>query len=946
MRYLLPIFILLSYFSLLGQERLTSIVNEVQEEKIYVQAIDGVNYVLKTNPKDELHIYVLGDEFKLEHLYSKMYNNIHSDFFVSVIDEFVYLVDGVQPVKYNFVLNKEVRYTIPDGWFPSHWYNAGTRQPSVNTKDALNNESKSFFLGENGEVIEENDEAFYHNVIANHILKVIYHDNNLSSYFVENIDSGEEIALMSNVSFLDFNIENDGNDLVYVNEENLLIRFDGITGNKSSIPNFIFDDSAYEDFRLLDEYLILLHKDEDKVSIYSSINGDQTHLFDYEDMLFSLTNEIGFAKILDKKLILYSSSDALILDLEDQHISQYYIHQTRYTFNPIIDDRYLIIYYYELVNNEYVLASRLLDISDLSEIDLNFTGRIEMYDYAKVITVADEYVGIFWGFGEYSNIAFRISIEDNAMTHESSIQPATAQGLPDNTTKLLKLGEHIAFVVEDSSDGEADHIYSVEDEQVDLVFADTIYDFYPSGFMELDDKLTFATEKDEHWQIYSFDGKNIEHDATFPIPSSFTGTAGFLENYVLTNKNVFAVIQGFAFPSSTVNLMRYDKIDGSIEELSELDNFLDVPLVTDGKNTYFYSASTLYHVDEQGEMESIYSVDGGDFIDVVLRKSGEHLYFISADGVFLLNGKEALQLYDKKLDISLFTISASGIFGNNEDPLLLDISKDVENIMLYIDGSIVQEVNVGSISNSISFQDGKYFVVVSGPDQFGPRRYNLYDGSKNQLYDLTYLSQGEQILNIHELSGLSYVITYESFTEVLNIYRMSNDFSNADIVFSSPTTSFTADPNFKILDGEGMLYTNNFIFQVDKDYNFYELDVVGNSSTPEMEIDNGYIYFIATDKEYENQLYRIILVSLRLDLNDIESIEVFKVSPNPAYSMITFPIELEGEYTIFDEAGKLMMQGELDHSTLDISKLPLGTHSLQIVNDNKIYISRLVKVDY
>lgn len=945
MRYLLPIFILLNYLSLLGQERLTSIVNEVQEEKIYVQSIAGANYVLKTNPKDELHVYILGDDFELKHLYSKNYNNIHTDFFVTVIDEFVYLVDGIQPVKYNFILNKEVRYTIPEGWFPSHWYNAGTRQPSVNTKDALNNESKSFFLGENGEVIEENDEAFYYNVFANHILKVIYHDNNSKSYFAENIDTREEIALMSNASFLDFKIENDGNDLVYVNQENLIIRFDGITGNKNIIPNFIFNDSAYEDFRLLGEHLILLHRDEDKVSIYSSIDGDQTHLFDYEDMQFSLINKIGFAKILEGKIILYSSSDALILDLENQNISQYYIHQTRYTFNPIIDDRYFIIYDYELVNNEYVLASRLLDIRDLSEINLNFTGRIKMYDYAKVISVADEYVGIFWGFGEYSNIAFRISIENNAMTHESSIQPATAQGLPDNTTKLLKLGEHIAFVVEASSDGETDNIYAVEDEQVDLVFADTIYDFYPTGFMELEDELTFATEKDAHWQIYSFDGKNIEQEAIFPIPSSFTGTAGCLEKYVLTNNNVFAVIQGFTFPSSTVNLMRYNKTDGSVEELSELDNLLDVPLVTDGENTYFYSGSILYHVDEKGEMASIYSVDGGNFIDVVLRKSGGHLYFISADGVYLLNGKKAVQLYDKKLDNSLFEISASGIFEDNENPMLLDISWDVENIMLYIDGFIVQEVNVGSKSNSIPFQDDKYFLVASGPDQFGPRRYNLYDGFKNQLYDLTYLSQGEQILNIHELSGRSYVITYESFTEVLNIYRMSDDFSNADIVFSSSTTSFTADPNFKILDGEGMLYTNNFIFQVDKDYNFYELDVAGNSSTPEMEIDNGYIYFIATDEEYENQLYRVVLVSLRLDLNDIESIEVFKVSPNPANSIITFPIELEGEYTIFDGTGKLMMQGELDQSTLDISKLPLGTHSLQIVDDNKIYISRLVKVD-
>jgi len=619
MRYLLPIFILLNYLSLLGQERLTSIVNEVQEEKIYVQSIAGANYVLKTNPKDELHVYILGDDFELKHLYSKNYNNIHTDFFVTVIDEFVYLVDGIQPVKYNFILNKEVRYTIPEGWFPSHWYNAGTRQPSVNTKDALSNESKSFFLGENGEVIEENDEDFYYNVFANHILKIIYHDNNSKSYFAENIDTREEIALMSNASFLDFKIENDGNDLVYVNQENLIIRFDGITGNKNIIPNFIFNDSAYEDFRLLGEHLILLHRDEDKVSIYSSIDGDQTHLFDYEDMQFSLINKIGFAKILERKIILYSSSDALILDLENQNISQYYIHQTRYTFNPIIDDRYFIIYDYELVNNEYVLASRLLDIRDLSEINLNFTGRIEMYDYAKVISVADEYVGIFWGFGEYSNIAFRISIENNAMTHESSIQPATAQGLPDNTTKLLKLGEHIAFVVEASSDGETDNIYAVEDEQVDLVFADTIYDFYPTGFMELEDELTFATEKDAHWQIYSFDGKNIEQEAIFPIPSSFTGTAGCLEKYVLTNNNVFAVIQGFTFPSSTVNLMRYNKTDGSVEELSELDNLLDVPLVTDGENTYFYSGSILYHVDEKGEMASIYSVDGGNFIDVVLR---------------------------------------------------------------------------------------------------------------------------------------------------------------------------------------------------------------------------------------------------------------------------------------------------------------------------------------
>lgn len=944
MRLLLIFLFTLFSFFLIGQERLTSIVNQAQEELIYLQKIDEVNYVLKTNPSDELQVFLLNDDFTLTHLYTNIFDNIYNDILpLQIIGEHVYTFDGIDPVKYDFVANKEIRYVLPEGWFPILWFNAGTKLPSVSTKNASSNDSKSFTLGENGEINEEDEENFCYNVFGNFIIKSSRSATNLRPYFVENIDSGVRDTLVSTAAFFDFKIENDGNDLVYLDLENHIRRYDGKTGNISLIPNLLYDDSLYESYRWIGDYLILLHRNEEQISVFNAIDGSRTHIFNFEEFPFVSFSDLPFTNILENKIVLQTSRNALVLDLLTQNVSYYDTHNTRWYANPIIDDRYFIAYDFVLVENEYVLASKLVDLSDYSEIDLNFIGPINMIDYVKVISVGDDYLGAFWSDFYLEETVFRISKESMSMVHEPNVQPPATQGLPDVSSKLFKLGDNIAFVAENNIADGRDDIYAVEGDQVELVVSEMIYDFYPSGFIKLKNQLTYAVEQEDEWDIYSFDGKTATLEAKFPIPASFAGTAGYLDNYVIANDNVFAVIQSLGFDNGH-SLWRYNKSNGIAEELIELEGLLFNPLSTDGNNTYFYSEPTLYHVDEQGTIEDILEVENADFISASIRQSGDHTYFLSTDGIYILEAKSAIKIYDKAIDHALLNLEYSGSRDYVNHPLLFDISFDVEHTLIYLDGPNLTEVNVGAQVSSVNVQENNFFFIYTTPGATGPRKFLLYNGASNQLFDLTYLNETERVLNIHGLDSTAYVVTYERFTEILNIYRMSADFSEANLVFTSPVDSYTSDPNFRILGGEGMLYTNDFIFQVDEDYQFHELNVSGNASTPEMEInEDGYIYFIAKDEEYGTQLFRVSLVSERVGTNDLRPIESIKVYPNPSQNLIFVSDELAGEYTILNQIGQILSSGTLSQSRIDIRSLNEGMYFLKIENEDKIFISTFVK---
>lgn len=942
MRALIILFLFCtSTFSLYSQERLTSIVNEVVEEFIYTQEVDGNNYVLKTNPNDELKIFRLNDDFSLDLLHTNIFKNVHRNLFLQVIGENVYFTDGVSPIKYNFISNKEIRYTLPEGWFAQIWQNAGTRLELVSTTNAANDEHKTFILTDTGVVIDHEEDNFIRYVVGDFIVKSSYTISGKTSLFVENIDTGQRDTLILNTTeFIYYTSENSGQDLIYINKEGRFCKFEGDTGNRYHIPNVIFNRDEYDSFRWLGDKLMLLKRDIDQITVYNVATGDQTHVFDYGDFIASISDLTAIRMVKDK-LLIQGSNKSLILDLNNSEIREYQIY-----FYPLLDERYFVATDLEIIDGEFINEYYLVDLEDYSEQELDFNGDINATYYAKVIPVGNEHLGVFWGLsGSLSENAFRIDIDSLKIVHDSNIQPKTNGGLPGNTTTLYKLGDNITFVSEDNFNGITDNIYAVEDGKVNEIVSDTIYDFYPSGFIKLKDKITYVTEKVDQWKIFSFDGTDLVQEATFPIPSTFMGTAGLLEDYVITDDNVFAIIQGLGFDSE-VNLMRYDKSNGTVEEISEVDDAIfGIPLATDGENTYLFSDLTLFHVDNQGVQEPILSSTDGGSLSGVFRQSGDNIYFFSLDGVFLLDDKEAIQVYDKRIDFSLLHLHLTNDDNYTGNPLLLDISGDVENSLLYVDGSTVREVNIGAISGGIIQQENNYFFILAGPNADGERSFSLYNGTSDQLFDLTYLNEEERVINIHELNNTAYILTYERFAEVLNIYRMSDDFADAEVVFSSPVNSFSVDPNFKIFEREGMLYTNDFIFQVDQDYQFYELDVVGNASTPEMEFDDGFIYFIAKDETLGNQLFRIQLVGLRLDVGDIQSVEIFEVHPNPTNNSLNIPTDLEGEYTIFNETGQVMLQGEITNAQMDISQLPVGLHSLQIVSDKKIYVSRFVKIN-
>lgn len=104
-----------------------------------------------------------------------------------------------------------------------------------------------------------------------------------------------------------------------------------------------------------------------------------------------------------------------------------------------------------------------------------------------------------------------------------------------------------------------------------------------------------------------------------------------------------------------------------------------------------------------------------------------------------------------------------------------------------------------------------------------------------------------------------------------------------------------------------------------------------NVTTANVEADNGIVHII--DK---------VILETFLGLNEASK-EKISMYPNPASDQVIIQGFDQGAYRIVNNLGEIVAQGTVNGGLVDVSKIANGIYQMEILQDNKQYVGRLVK---
>lgn len=104
-----------------------------------------------------------------------------------------------------------------------------------------------------------------------------------------------------------------------------------------------------------------------------------------------------------------------------------------------------------------------------------------------------------------------------------------------------------------------------------------------------------------------------------------------------------------------------------------------------------------------------------------------------------------------------------------------------------------------------------------------------------------------------------------------------------------------------------------------------------NVTTADVEADNGIVHII--DK---------VILETFLGLNEVSK-EKISMYPNPASDQVIIQGFDQGAYRIVNNLGEIVAQGTVNGGLVDVSKIANGIYQMEILQDNKQYVGRLVK---
>lgn len=200
------------------------------------------------------------------------------------------------------------------------------------------------------------------------------------------------------------------------------------------------------------------------------------------------------------------------------------------------------------------------------------------------------------------------------------------------------------------------------------------------------------------------------------------------------------------------------------------------------------------------------------------------------------------------------------------------------------------------------------------------------------------------VLSVVTIIGLSYTLMAQSiscadFTVLgINPNPFDSNIRDVSIQFSAPSGSFVSYPYVSaILDCNGDTVATggmSFFGQAGQTTNQYSVTLNGSLSCEPLSA-----VFVYSGVDFNDTCMLNIGSSLGIS-SSIETSNAFSLFPNPIKSQVTIQTDLSqlgSDYLVYDQTGKLLLQGRIDseNTPVDLSNLSQGIYLFHLGSDLK-----------
>lgn len=379
----------------------------------------------------------------------------------------------------------------------------------------------------------------------------------------------------------------------------------------------------------------------------------------------------------------------------------------------------------------------------------------------------------------------------------------------------------------------------------------------------------------------------------------------FVNHAEVTTANVDAengvvhVIDAVVLPSETVVDVAID--NGFSTLVAAVVEGRLIPALTDPFATLTVFAPTNQAFDELANALGIQTNDllaAPNLVDVLTY----HVLGTEVAAAAVTNGALVTPLFTGN-SLKMTKTSTGTVFANQAQVTTADVSAD-NGVVHVVDGVLLPIETVVDVAIDNSFTSLAAAVVTAEllPVLTDPLALFTVFAPTDQAFANLATALNTDLNGILALPNLADVLTY---------HVVSGEVAAADLVNGPVATVNGANI---IVNLTGGVKIND-----------------ANVTTPDVFADNGVVHVL--DK---------VILETFLGLNEASK-EVVRMYPNPATDAVQLAGFDNGDYRIVNNLGEVIAAGVIANGRVDVSKLANGIYQLEIVQDNKQYVGRLVK---
>ena len=311
------------------------------------------------------------------------------------------------------------------------------------------------------------------------------------------------------------------------------------------------------------------------------------------------------------------------------------------------------------------------------------------------------------------------------------------------------------------------------------------------------------------------------------------------------------------------------------------------------------------------------------------------------NSISILDGDTVHEIVEGEFELGFFSISdasAKSFLIRYSDP-------DLRHKVMFVEGDYAMEIDLGQRITNFSRRGENQFFIYSLDEDAEEQHLHVFDGNLRELFSLPYTIDDANVNGLLFRSGQPYITARNYTLKKHFLYQLDQSFQNPTLVYTADFYGGYFGRNFLDLNENGMLYFSADVGVVDEEWNVKKLNVKGDGSMTEMVLnEEGFVYFLANDAIYGNQLFRVDPIDFLLDTHEIGEESSISLFPNPASTYINVDIAYHGHpYEIIDLQGKILDKGSLHSSQINVAFLSKGMYVLKISHDGVQHSSTFIK---